>query len=131
MMSSKNGSRQFVLMGAIFAGVAVAAGAFGAHLLKPILDTAMLSTFETAARYQMYHSLALCIVGWANDRYPHAPLAAAGWFFTAGIVLFSGSLYGLSLTGVRWLGALTPVGGAALIAGWGLFARGLWKTSSS
>ena len=129
-MSTTNGSRQFLLMGAIFAGVGVAAGAFGAHFLKPLLDTAMLSTFETAARYQMYHALALCIVSWANDRYPHARLSVAGWFFTAGIVLFSGSLYGLSLTGLRWLGALTPVGGAARIAGWGLFARGLWKSES-
>jgi uncharacterized membrane protein YgdD (TMEM256/DUF423 family) len=118
----------FLLFGTVFAGLAVAAGAFGAHFLKGILDTGMLAVFETAARYQMYHALGLCILSWAMERYPAGPLMPVGWLFAAGIVLFCGSLYGLSLSGIRWLGALTPLGGAAFIAGWGLFAWGLRKS---
>ena len=125
----KTSSRHFLLLGAIFAGTAVAAGAFGAHFLKGVLEVSMLAVFETAARYQMYHALGLCIISWAIDRYPEARLTAVGWLFTIGILLFSGSLYTVSLSGVRWVGALTPVGGAALIAGWGLFAWGLWKSA--
>jgi uncharacterized membrane protein YgdD (TMEM256/DUF423 family) len=108
--------------GAVFAGLAVAAGAFGAHMLKPILDAGMLGVFETAVRYQMYHALGLCLVGWIGDRHPTLRLSAVGWLFTIGIVLFSGSLYLLSLSGIRWVGALTPLGGAAFMAGWALFA---------
>lgn len=116
-----NGHRMLVA-GALFAGLAVAAGAFGAHMLKPILDTGMLGVFETAVRYQMYHALALCLVGWIGDRHPTLRLAVVGWLFTIGIVLFSGSLYLLSLSGIRWVGALTPLGGAAFMVGWALFA---------
>jgi uncharacterized membrane protein YgdD (TMEM256/DUF423 family) len=118
----------FLVFGTVFAGLAVAAGAFGAHFLKGILDTGMLAVFETAVRYQMYHALGLCILSLAMERYPARPLMPVGWLFAAGIVLFSGSLYGLSLSGIRWLGALTPLGGAAFIAGWGLFAWGLRKS---
>jgi len=117
-------------MGALFAGLAVAAGAFGAHFLKGFLDTRMLAAFETAARYQMYHALGLCIVSWAIERYPYQRFAMVGWLFTAGILLFSGSLYGLSLAGWRWLGPVTPLGGAAFIAGWALFAKNVWKSVS-
>ena len=127
-MIRKTASCQFLLMGSIFAGLAVAAGAFGAHFLKGILDAPMLATFETAARYQMYHALGLCIVSWAIERHPDACFAVVGWLFTVGILLFAGSLYGVSLSGVRWLGALTPLGGAAFIAGWGFLAWGLWKS---
>lgn len=121
-------SSLFLLIGGGFAGVAVAVGAFGAHFLKGNLDPQMLAVFETAARYQMYHGLGLCIVAWAIDRYPNQPLAPVGWLFVIGVVLFSGSLYMLALSGVRWLGALTPLGGTAFITGWGLFARGVWKS---
>lgn len=127
-MIRKTASSQFLLMGSIFAGLAVAAGAFGAHFLKDILDAPMFAAFETAARYQMYHALGLCIVSWAIERHPDARFAVVGWLFTVGILLFAGSLYGVSLSGVRWLGALTPLGGAAFIAGWGLLAWGLWKS---
>ena len=113
-----------LFFGTLFAGLAVAAGAFGAHTLKQVLDPDKLAVFETAARYQMYHALGLCLVSLVMDRYPNLGLETVGWFFTAGIVLFSGSLYGLALTGVRWLGVSTPVGGLAMVAGWGLFA---WK----
>jgi uncharacterized membrane protein YgdD (TMEM256/DUF423 family) len=121
-------SRRFFVLGALFAGTAVAAGAFGAHLLKPILDAPMLAAFETAARYQMYHALGLCLVPWASDRYPSLYGTAVGWLFTIGILLFSGSLYSLSLSGIRWLGALTPLGGAAFMTGWALLAWGVWRS---
>ena len=113
-------------MGAIFAGLAVAAGAFGAHFLKSLLEPPMLATFETAARYQMYHALGLCLVAWAIEHYPSRNFESVGWFFAGGILLFSGSLYGLALAGWRWLGPVTPLGGAAFITGWALFA---WKVS--
>ena len=128
MKTRKTSSRRFLLLGALFAGIAVAAGAFGAHFLKGVLDASMWAVFETAARYEMYHALGLCVISLAIDRYPDAHFSAVGWLFTIGILLFSGSLYALSLSGVRWLGALTPVGGAAFIAGWGLFAWGLWRS---
>jgi uncharacterized membrane protein YgdD (TMEM256/DUF423 family) len=113
---------RMMVFGAIFAGLAVAAGAFGAHLLKPVLDPSMLGVFETAARYQMYHALALCLVAAIGERHPTLRVSAVAWLFVAGIVLFSGSLYLLSLSGIRWLGALTPLGGAAFMAGWAVFA---------
>jgi uncharacterized membrane protein YgdD (TMEM256/DUF423 family) len=108
----------FSVLGAGFAFLAVAAGAFGAHSLKAVLTPDMLAVFETAVRYQMYHALGLCVVGWASHQYPQVSFRATGWLFVAGIVLFSGSLYVLSLSGVRWLGAVTPLGGVAFLAGW-------------
>ena len=115
-------SSRMMCLGAGFAGLAVAAGAFGAHLLKPILDTAMVGVFETAVRYQMYHALGLCIVAAIGDRDQRLQSAIVGWLFAIGIVLFSGSLYLLSLSGIRWVGALTPLGGAAFMAGWTVLA---------
>lgn len=108
--------------GAVNAALSVAAGAFGAHALKARLPEALLVTFETGARYHMYHSLALIAVGLAMGARPHGLFTAAGWAFTVGIVLFSGSLYALALSGVRVLGAITPLGGVAFLAGWTLFA---------
>jgi uncharacterized membrane protein YgdD (TMEM256/DUF423 family) len=103
------------------AAVAVTAGAFGAHALRSHLAPADLVTFETAARYQMYHALALVAVGLLVDRgAARAPLA--GWLFLAGIALFCGSLYLLVLTGQRWLGAVTPFGGISFIAAWVVLA---------
>lgn len=120
-MVTLNTSR-LLFLGASFAGLAVAAGAFGAHMLKPILDTTMLGVFETAVRYQMYHALGLCLIAWLSERDPNLPVSGVGWLFAIGTVLFSGSLYLLSLSGIRWVGALTPFGGAAFIAGWALLA---------
>ena len=111
----------WVALGAVLAGLAVAAGAFGAHALRTQLSPAELATFETAARYQMYHALALVAVGLLEQR-ANRLLTMAGWAFLAGIVLFSGSLYGLALTGIRGLGAITPLGGLGFLAGWGLVA---------
>src|SRR3954463_7841371 len=99
--------RLFFSLGALSAFIAVALGAFAAHGVKTRLDAAMLATFETGVRYHVYHALALLAVAWAATRWPGAAVNASGWLFLAGIVLFSGSLYALSLTGVRWLGAIT------------------------
>ena len=110
--------RVFFAIGALSAFISVAAGAFGAHGLRPRLDPEYLTVFETAARYQMYHALALLAVAWATARWPGSLVQAAGWLFVGGTLLFSGSLYTLALSGVRWLGAVTPLGGAAFLAGW-------------
>ena len=110
--------RTFFILGAVSAFVGVAAGAFGAHALKARLDAEMLGVFETGVRYQMYHAFALLASAWAYSRLPGPLTQASGWLFLAGTLLFSGSLYVLSLTGVRWLGAITPLGGLAFNAGW-------------
>lgn len=117
----------FAVAGAISACISVAAGAFGAHLLKERLPEDLLEIFETGVRYQMYHAFGLLAVSWAITRWPETSFTGAGWSFIAGIVIFSGSLYVLSLTGVRWLGAITPIGGVAFMAGWLLLAWGIWK----
>ena len=119
--------RVFFVLGSILALVAVAAGAFGAHALRERLAPEMLQTFEVAARYHMYHALALLAVAWATTRWPGS--AAAGWLFLAGIVVFSGSLYLLSLTGQRWLGAITPLGGLAFLGGWLVLAWSAWRAA--
>ena len=110
--------RLFFTLGSVSAFLAVAAGAMGAHTLRGRLSPEMLAVFETAARYHMYHALALLGVAWALTRWPGLPVSAAGWLFVAGTLIFSGSLYALSLSGVRWLGAITPLGGLAFLAGW-------------
>jgi uncharacterized membrane protein YgdD (TMEM256/DUF423 family) len=113
--------------GAILGGLAVAAGAFGAHGLQGQVASGritqrMLENFETAARYQMYHALALLAVGLLAGRFGEASSRGAidvvGWAFLAGTVIFSGTLYGIALGGPKWLGAITPIGGTALIVGW-------------
>jgi uncharacterized membrane protein YgdD (TMEM256/DUF423 family) len=119
---SGSSPRVWLASGAVCAGLAVAAGAFGAHALRERLSVQQLATFETGVRYQMYHALALFLVGWMTSRGGSALVSGAGASFLVGIVLFSGSLYGLSLTGVRWLGAITPLGGVAFLAGWSLMA---------
>jgi len=110
--------RLFFLIGSLFGLVGVLLGAFGAHALKDSLDAHQLMTFETGVRYQMYHALALLAVAWACVKWPGTLTTASGWLFVAGVVIFSGSLYILSLTGIRWLGAITPLGGLAFLAGW-------------
>ncbi|UCE84076.1 MAG: DUF423 domain-containing protein [Deltaproteobacteria bacterium] len=111
--------RLFFLLGSISGGLAVVLGAFGAHALKVRIEPSLLATFEIGVRYQMYHALALTAVATALARWSAIRmLATAGWSFTAGTALFSGSLYLLVLTGERWLGAITPLGGLAFIVGW-------------
>jgi uncharacterized membrane protein YgdD (TMEM256/DUF423 family) len=121
------GDRGFVVLGALSGLISVAAGAFGAHALRARLDPAALAVFETGARYQMYHALGLLGVAWVVSRWPGPWAGRAGWLFVAGTVLFSGSLYVLALSGIRWLGAITPLGGVAFLLGWlclALAARG-------
>jgi uncharacterized membrane protein YgdD (TMEM256/DUF423 family) len=113
-----NLDRTFLALGAASAAISVAAGAFGAHALKARLPPDLLAVFETGARYQMYHAVGLALAGWAASRHAGAAAAWAGWLFLAGTLLFSGSLYALALSGVRALGAVTPFGGVAFIAGW-------------
>lgn len=117
-----------VALGAALGGIAVAIGAFGAHGLAGRVTPEMLAIFETGVRYHFYHAIALVLVGLFAMRagppsMPPAGSTAAAWCFVAGIVIFSGSLYLLVLSGQRWLGAVTPIGGLAFIAGWILFAR--------
>lgn len=111
-------ARLFATMGAVAGFVSVAAGAFGAHGLKKVLDAEMLAVFETAVRYQFYHALALFAAAWVATRVPGGMATASGWLFVAGIVVFSGSLYALALSGAKVLGAITPLGGLAFLAGW-------------
>lgn len=110
--------RTFLVLGALSAAISVAAGAFGAHALKARLAPELLAVFETGARYQMFHALGMLAAAWVASRAPSAAAAWAGWLLFAGTLLFSGSLYALTLTGVRALGAITPFGGVAFIAGW-------------
>ena len=114
--------RLFFILGVLFAGLGVALGAFAAHGLRNTLSSADLATFETGVRYQMYHAFALLAVAGALARWEAATAVAAGWLFVGGILLFSGSLYLLVITGPRWLGAVTPFGGVAFLAGWALLA---------
>lgn len=114
--------RRVFAIGSTLAGLAVAFGAFGAHALKASLNPQLLATFETGVRYQMYHGLGLLALAWAIGRWPERRLAPAAWLLMVGTVVFSGSLYLLVVTGARWFGAVTPFGGVALIAGWGLTA---------
>ena len=110
--------RNFLMLGAASGAISVAAGAFGAHALRDKVEPRLLEVFETAARYQMYHALALLVVGLIASRWPSGILNTAGWLFVAGTVVFSGSLYAMTFTGVRALGAITPIGGVCFIAGW-------------
>jgi len=119
----------FFSIAAVLGGLSVAGGAFGAHALRDKISARCLEVFDTGARYQMYHALALLVVALLLSRTesPPATLIASGWLFIIGIALFSGSLYALSLTGVKSLGAIAPLGGAAFIAGWGALAFAAWS----
>jgi uncharacterized membrane protein YgdD (TMEM256/DUF423 family) len=113
--------RVFITLGALSGFIAVAAGAFGAHALRERLAASNIDTFQTGAQYQMYHALALVGVGILLGRFSvdgSGWLTAAGWLFVGGSVLFSGSLYLLAITDMRWLGAITPFGGVAFLVGW-------------
>jgi len=121
-------TRLFFGLGSISGGLAVALGAFGAHVLRDRLAVDMLANFETGVRYQMYHALALLAVAWAISRWPDSGLPiVAGWLFVAGTLLFSGSLYVMALNGLRWLGAITPLGGVAFVAGWLCLLLAAWR----
>ncbi len=123
-------SSSWLAIGSLVAAIGVGFGAFGAHTLKERLTPEMLAVFETGARYQLIHALALIAVGLASAQWPAARFNPAGWAFLIGIVLFSGSLYVLAISDVRVLGAVTPFGGVAFISGWLLFALAAWKIRS-
>lgn len=112
--------RRFFGLGAAFAFLGVALGAFGAHGLRGSLSAGDMATFETAVRYQLVHALGLLAVAWASTRWPTGSVRAAGWLMAAGIVLFSGSLFALALTEQSWIGVVTPLGGLCFLAAWAL-----------
>ena len=111
--------KTFLLVGAAAGFLAVALGAFAAHALRARLSPDMLSVFETGVRYQMYHAIAIILVGLITARLDGWLIRSAGWSFAAGIVLFSGSLYVLAISGITSFGAITPLGGLAFLLGWG------------
>ncbi len=106
--------------------IGVAAGAFGAHGLRPHLSEKMMAVFETGVRYHLIHALGMLLAGLSAHIFRSRSLVLAGWSFLAGIIIFSGSLYTLALSDIRTFGILTPFGGLAFIIGWGLLARGFW-----
>lgn len=119
--------KPFFIIASITGFLGVALGAFGAHALKDRLSEQMLQTFETGVRYQMYHAFALFAVAWALTQWKSSYLTYSGWLFIAGIVIFSGSLYILAITGQRGWGAVTPLGGLAWLLGWLSLAWGVYK----
>jgi len=119
--------RTLFIAGSISALIAVAAGAFGAHGLKERISKDLMDVFEVAARYQMYHALALLAAAWAYSQWHNNLSSWAGWSFIGGTILFSGSLYLMSVTGLKWLGAITPLGGLLFMIGWVLLAISAWK----
>ncbi len=120
--------RIFLTIAGVFGLLAVAGGAFGAHALRERITPESLAVFETGARYHMYHALALAIVGLLLGRLSIPQLVWSGWLFVIGTTIFSGSLYLLAVTGTRWWGAITPLGGVALLAGWGSFVWGVLRS---
>jgi uncharacterized membrane protein YgdD (TMEM256/DUF423 family) len=121
----------FLVLAGINGFIAVSLGAFAAHGLKSMLGPDLLATFQTGVQYHMYHSLALLAVGILVLQFPaQTGLRIAGFLFLAGIVIFSGSLYVLALSGIRWLGAITPIGGVAFLAGWALLAWSMLKAQA-
>ncbi|EAZ89312.1 DUF423 domain-containing protein [Crocosphaera chwakensis] len=118
----------FLFIGSILAGLSVAGGAFASHALKDKLSDRSLEIFETGTKYQMYHALALILVALLLTRLETVPMTmiSAGYAFIIGVLIFSGSLYALSLTGIKWLGAITPIGGAAFLIGWLSLAIAAW-----
>lgn len=117
----------FFFLGSLFAFIGVSLGAFGAHALRDKLPTDLLTIFEVGVRYQMYHALALMGVALAYGLVPSGFMTIVGWLFVSGIILFSGSLYILALTGVRGWGAVTPVGGVLFLAGWLCLMISIWN----
>ncbi|VGO22865.1 DUF423 domain-containing protein [Pontiella sulfatireligans] len=120
-------AKLFLSLGSISGALAVMIGAFGAHGLKEKLSTEMLAIYKTGVEYHFYHALALLAVGLVAMHFQSKLLTASGWAMTAGIVIFSGSLYALSISGVKVLGAITPIGGLCFIAGWVLLALATLK----
>ena len=120
--------RTFFLIASLLGGLSVALGAFGAHALRDRIEASLLANYQTGVSYMFYHALALFAVAWAITRWPSSSLPIwAGWLFVIGVAIFSGSLFVMAFTGLRWLGAITPIGGVAFIAGWLLLAWTAWQ----
>lgn len=118
----------FIMAGSVTGLLGVALGAFGAHALKNFLEsTQRTETFETAVKYMFYHSFALILVGILQKEFPVSTLNTAGWSFLIGIIIFSGSLFALCASGIKILGAVTPIGGVAMIVGWALLFWSVYK----
>ncbi len=124
-----NAARLFLLLGAGYGLLGVALGAFGAHALRGRLTPELLAVYHTGVQYQFYHAFALLAVGVLCQVRPAPGLGVAGWCFAAGVLLFSGSLYLLALSGTRWLGAITPLGGVLFLAGWAALIWSLWRSA--
>lgn len=119
-------ARKLLILAALFGMLGVTLGAFGAHGLKGHISEHMLANWHTAVFYHMIHALALLGTALASARLRQNTVVLAGWFFVTGILIFSGSLYIMALTGMKWLGAITPIGGVSLIVGWLLLLVGAW-----
>lgn len=120
--------RTFFLIASLLGGLSVALGAFGAHALRDRIEAGLLANYQTGASYMFYHALALFVVVLALSKWPGTSQPVwAGWLFVVGILFFSGSLFIMAFTGLRWLGAITPIGGVAFIAGWLLLAWTAWQ----
>lgn len=122
-----NAAKVFLVVGGLTALSAVLLGAFGAHALRPYLAPELLAVYQTGVQYQFYHALGLLLIGTLARQRASGWLTAAGWLLVAGVLLFSGSLYLLAVSGVRWLGAITPLGGIAFILGWLALTVGVWR----
>jgi uncharacterized membrane protein YgdD (TMEM256/DUF423 family) len=119
--------RIFFVLGALSAFVGVSAGAFGAHSLEGRIGLEMVSVFEVGVRYQIYHAFALIAAAWAHSKWPSWLVKTGGWLFVIGTIFFSGSLYVLSMSEIKWFGAMTPLGGLSFLAGWVCLARAAWR----
>lgn len=120
--------RLLFMLASLLGGVGVGLGAFGAHAMRGRIAENLIANYETGVRYHFYHALALFAVVIAIQRWPNSTLPViAGWLFVIGVVIFSGSLYVMAFTGLRWLGAITPIGGVALIAGWVCLLLVAWR----
>ncbi len=120
-------SKTILLAGSVFLALAVITGAFGAHALKAKLADDMMQVYKTGVEYHFYHALGLLLVGILSVQFPSVLISWSGICLAMGIILFSGSLYVIALTGIRCLGAITPLGGISFIAGWLLLFFAIWK----
>jgi uncharacterized membrane protein YgdD (TMEM256/DUF423 family) len=122
-------TRNFILIAVVFGFLGVALGAFGAHGLESTLEeNGRIDTFETAAKYQMYHALAMLGVAWLTTQYSSVWIKRAGYLITAGTIIFAGSLYILAIADISFMGAIAPIGGTCLLAGWASIGLGVWKS---
>jgi|SRR5208283_161131 len=121
-------AKYFFVMGSISAFLAVVLGAFAAHMLKAKLPADLFNIWEVGVRYHLFHAFGLFIVAWATTQWHEVNFVPAGWLFVAGTIIFSGSLYILSVTGIRWIGSITPFGGICFLGGWFWLAWAMWRS---